>query len=80
VPRGPIARADTRARVVDLCNSYQNTTFSFARHREPERYRLIAECEDAVLPRNSGAPGRHQARILCGAGHVCGPDFSACST
>jgi len=40
-----IARCD-----LDLCNSYKNTTFNFARHREPEQYRLIVERKGAVPP------------------------------
>lgn len=40
-----IARCD-----LDLCNSYKNTTFNFARHRRPEAYRLIAERRGAVAP------------------------------
>lgn len=41
-----IARCD-----LDLCNSYKNTTFNFARHREPEHYRMIVERKGAVLPK-----------------------------
>ena len=40
-----IARCD-----LDLCNSYKSTTFNFARHREPEHYRLIVERKGAVPP------------------------------
>ena len=40
-----IARCD-----LDLCNSYKNTTFNFARHREPEQYRMIVERKGAVPP------------------------------
>jgi predicted amidohydrolase len=40
-----VARCD-----LDLCNSYKNTTFNFARHREPEQYRLIVERKGAVPP------------------------------
>jgi predicted amidohydrolase len=40
-----IARCD-----LDLCASYKNTTFNFARHREPEQYRLIVERKGAVPP------------------------------
>jgi predicted amidohydrolase len=40
-----IARCD-----LDLCNSYKTTTFNFARHREPEQYRLIVERKGAVPP------------------------------
>jgi len=40
-----IARCD-----LDLCNSYKSTTFNFARHREPEQYRLIVERKGAVPP------------------------------
>jgi len=35
---------------LDLCNSYKSTTFNFARHREPEQYRLIVERKGAVPP------------------------------
>jgi len=45
-----IARCD-----LDLCNSYKNTTFNFARHREPEQYRMIVERKGAVPP--EGSPG-----------------------
>jgi predicted amidohydrolase len=40
-----IARCD-----LDLCNSYKSTTFNFARHREPEHYRMIVERKGAVPP------------------------------
>jgi predicted amidohydrolase len=40
-----LARCD-----LDLCNSYKNTTFNFARHREPEQYRLIVERKGALPP------------------------------
>jgi len=41
-----LARCD-----LDLCNSYKSTTFNFARHREPEQYRMIVERKGAVPPR-----------------------------
>ena len=41
-----IARCD-----LDLCNSYKSTTFNFARHREPEQYRMIVERKGAVIPK-----------------------------
>jgi hypothetical protein len=40
-----IARCD-----LDLCASYKNTTFNFARHREPAQYRMIVERKGAVPP------------------------------
>ena len=40
-----VARCD-----LDLCTSYKTTTFNFARHREPEQYRLIVERKGAVPP------------------------------
>jgi len=40
-----IARCD-----LDLTASYKNTTFNFARHREPEQYRMIVERKGAVPP------------------------------
>ena len=40
-----VARCD-----LDLCNSYKSTTFNFARHREPEQYRMIVERKGAILP------------------------------
>ena len=40
-----VARCD-----LDLCNSYKATTFNFARHREPEQYRMIVERKGAVGP------------------------------
>ncbi len=40
-----IARCD-----LDLCASYKNTTFNFARHRQPEQYRMIVERKGAVAP------------------------------
>jgi N-carbamoyl-D-amino-acid hydrolase len=40
-----IARCD-----LDLCRSYQTTTFNFARHREPEQYRMLVERKGAILP------------------------------
>jgi predicted amidohydrolase len=40
-----VARCD-----LDLCSSYKNTTFNFARHREPEQYRMIVERKGAIPP------------------------------
>lgn len=40
-----VARCD-----LDLGQSYKNSTFNFARHREPEQYRLIVERKGAKLP------------------------------
>ena len=40
-----IARCD-----LDLCASYKNTTFNFARHRQPEQYRMIVERKGAIPP------------------------------
>jgi len=40
-----IARCD-----LDLTKSYKNTTFNFARHREPDQYRMIVERKGAEPP------------------------------
>jgi len=40
-----IARCD-----LDLTLSYKNTTFNFAKHREPQNYRLIVERKGALPP------------------------------
>lgn len=40
-----VARCD-----LDLCNSYKNSVFNFARHREPAQYRMISERKGAVPP------------------------------
>jgi N-carbamoyl-D-amino-acid hydrolase len=40
-----IARCD-----LDLVKSYKNTTFNFARHREPDTYRMIVERKGAEPP------------------------------
>ena len=40
-----VARCD-----LDLTLSYKNTTFNFAKHREPENYRLIVERKGALPP------------------------------
>ena len=40
-----VARCD-----LDLCNSFKTTTFNFAKHREPEHYRMIVERKGAILP------------------------------
>jgi predicted amidohydrolase len=40
-----IARCD-----LDLTRSYKSTTFNFAKHREPDQYRLIVERKGAVPP------------------------------
>jgi len=40
-----VARCD-----LDLCNSFKNTTFNFAVHRQPEHYRMIVERKGAILP------------------------------
>jgi predicted amidohydrolase len=40
-----VARCD-----LDLCNSFKNTLFNFAVHRQPEHYRMIVERKGAILP------------------------------
>jgi predicted amidohydrolase len=40
-----IARCD-----LDLTKSYKGTVFNFAKHREPQAYRLIVERKGAILP------------------------------
>ena len=40
-----VARCD-----LDVGLSYRNSTFNFARHREPDHYRMIVERKGAVLP------------------------------
>lgn len=40
-----VARCD-----LDLCNSYKNTVFDFARHREPQHYGLIVERKGSIAP------------------------------
>ncbi len=40
-----IARCD-----LDLCRSYKTSTFNFARHREPDQYRMIVERKGAKGP------------------------------
>lgn len=40
-----VARCD-----LDLTTSYKTTTFNFARHREPEHYRMIVERKGAIPP------------------------------
>ena len=40
-----IARCD-----LDLTASYKNTTYNFARHREPDQYRMIVERKGAIPP------------------------------
>jgi predicted amidohydrolase len=40
-----VARCD-----LDLCHSYKSTTFDFARHRQPEHYRMIVERRGAIPP------------------------------
>jgi len=40
-----IARCD-----LDLGKSYKATTFNFARHRQPEQYRMIVERKGAMDP------------------------------
>ena len=40
-----VARCD-----LDLCNSYKNSVFNFALHRQPEQYRMIVERKGAVPP------------------------------
>ena len=39
-----VARCD-----LDLGNSYKNSTFNFARHREPQCYGMIVERKGAVI-------------------------------
>jgi N-carbamoyl-D-amino-acid hydrolase len=43
-----VARCD-----LDICKSYKETTFNFARHRQPEQYRLIVDRKGAVPPRDN---------------------------
>ncbi len=38
-----LARCD-----LDMCASYKETTFNFAKHRQPEAYRLIVEQTGAI--------------------------------
>jgi hypothetical protein len=40
-----VARCD-----LDLGKSYKETIFNFAKHREPEQYRLIVERKGAIEP------------------------------
>ncbi len=40
-----IARCD-----LDLCASYKETTFNFARHRQPDQYGLITARAGAIPP------------------------------
>ena len=40
-----VARCD-----LDLCRSYKETTFSFAKHRRPEHYRMIVDRTGALPP------------------------------
>ena len=40
-----VARCD-----LDLCSSYKNTVFNFAKHREPQHYRMIVERKGAIAP------------------------------
>ncbi len=40
-----VARCD-----LDLCKSYKATIFNFAKHREPEQYRMIVERKGAIEP------------------------------
>lgn len=40
-----LARCD-----LDLGRSYKTSTFNFARHREPEQYRMIVERKGAIVP------------------------------
>lgn len=40
-----VARCD-----LDLGQSYKNSTFNFARHREPAQYRMIVERKGAIVP------------------------------
>ncbi len=35
---------------LDACTSYKSTTFNFAKHREPDQYRLIVERKGAIAP------------------------------
>ena len=35
---------------LDLCQSYKGTVFNFAKHREPQHYRLIVERKGAIPP------------------------------
>jgi N-carbamoyl-D-amino-acid hydrolase len=44
---------------LDLCTMYKSTKFNFARHREPDQYRLIIERKGAI------APSEICARAVC---------------
>jgi predicted amidohydrolase len=41
-----VARCD-----LDVCKSYKASTFNFARHREPEQYRMIVDRKGAIPPK-----------------------------
>jgi len=43
-----VARCD-----LDLTRSYKESTFNFAKHRQPEQYRLIVERRAAIPPQEA---------------------------
>ncbi len=43
-----VARCD-----LDIAKSYKASTFNFARHREPEQYRMIVERKGAISPKGT---------------------------
>ena len=48
-----VARCD-----LDIGLSYKRSTFNFARHREPQAYRMIVERKGAVAPEVSPSGGK----------------------
>jgi N-carbamoyl-D-amino-acid hydrolase len=42
-----VARCD-----LDICRSYKASTFNFARHREPDQYRMLVERKGAIGPKS----------------------------
>jgi hypothetical protein len=54
---------------LDMGKRYRQTIFDFARHREPEAYRLIVERKSAVPPPET-CPGGNPARRRAGPSPV----------
>ena len=52
-----VARCD-----LDLGASYKNTIFDFARHREPDQYRMIVERKGAIAPDDGGQTTKDRER------------------
>ncbi len=53
----------TALETIDLGKRYRETIFNFAKHREPDSYRLIVERKGAIPPPEEEAEPIRPARV-----------------